>query len=80
MEFEAIYKTNKCSKCTIGANAETDTVVAVTATANSPNAVTGNDDIEVVRCDGHDLSVHIPKPIIHKYGPISTLNKFSVKG
>ena len=66
VDFEAILKQINALNAQEGANADTETVGAAEATVNIYKVVLDNDDIEVVRCGGTDLSAHTQKPIINK--------------
>ena len=84
VDFETILTQTNALNAPEVANAATETVCAKQATENIFKAVLGNDDLEVVRCGGDDLSVHIPKPIIDKiwtnqYININLLLKGSVE-
>lgn len=84
VDFEAILKQTNVFNPSERANNATENVGPEKATENIFKAVLDDHDIEVVRCGGDDLSVHIPKPIIDKiwsnqYININLLLKGSVE-
>ena len=66
VDFEAILKQANVLDTSEGVSNKNETMGAKETSENIFKDVLGNDDIEVVRCGGDDLSVHIPKQIKDK--------------
>ena len=66
VDFEAILKQADVLDTSEGVSNKNETMGVKETSENIFKDVLGNDDIEVVRCGGDDLSVHIPKQIKDK--------------